>query len=414
MIAIVGGGAAGLSAAETLRELGYRGPLRMFGAERALPYERPVLSKGYLVDRRLDEPPALQSAARLAELGIRFDAGVEVLRIDPARRTIDTARDEHVCYELLLLAPGAAPRRLGIPGEELRGVHRLRELDDARALRAALGPGRELVIVGGGVIGLEIAASARALGASVTVIETAPRLMGRVVPDACAHVIEQHHRARGVVVRTATRPVAFEGRLGVVCGVMLDGGERISADLVVVGVGAIPRTDLAASAGLAVDDGIVVDELMRSSDEGIFAAGDAARLWHSAEARSVRIEQWRPAQDQGRHAAASMLGAREPYRAIPSMWSDQDDLHLQATGFGFGDAQVVSRGDLGDRSGVAFFGVRDDRLVAACAVSLGTGAARMVRAARELIECGMPLSAEQLDDPGVDLRRLARSGRSHA
>src|SRR6185503_17413829 len=150
-----------------------------------------------------------------------------------------------------------------------------------------------------------------------------------------------------------------EGRGGVVAGVVLEDGEHIRADVVVVGVGATPRIDLAASAGLAVDDGIVVDELMRSSDERIFAAGDAARLRHPGWPRSVRIEQWRPAQDQGRHAAASMLGAREPYHAVPWMWSDQHELHLQATGFGFGDANVITRGHLDERSGVAFFGVRD-------------------------------------------------------
>ena len=203
-------------------------------------------------------------------------------------------------------------------------------------------------------------------------------------------------------------PTGFEGSSGRVRQVMLDDDERIPADVVVVGVGASPRTELAQLAGLIVDDGIVVDKLLRSSDERIFAAGDVARVWHAGVGRHIRIEQWQPAQAQGRHAAASMLGGVEPYQEVPWMWSDQHELHLQATGFGFAGLDVVRRGSLDVRSGVAFLGVRGGRLEAACGLSIGTGVARTIRAAQLLIGRGVRLDAD-LADPDVDLHHLARA-----
>jgi 3-phenylpropionate/trans-cinnamate dioxygenase ferredoxin reductase component len=408
MIAIVGAGVAGLSAAETLRELGYGGALRVLSGEPVIPYERPTLSKSFLVDRELAEPPALRPARALAELGISLQLDAEVVAVDAGRQTLVTVRREEIGYDLLLLATGAEPRRLELPGAGLTGVHHLRELEDARVLRSALRLGGRVVVVGGGVIGLEVAASAAALGLSATVVEAAPQLMGRIVPAGFARLLEDLHRARGVAIRTAARPIGFEGAAGRVRGVLLEDGELLPAETVVVGVGAIARTELAARAGLSVEDGIVVDGRFRSSDGRIFAAGDAARVLHAGEDRHVRIEQWRSAEEQGRQAAASMVGAGEPYRDIPWMWSDQHDLHLQATGFGFEGAAVVRRGDLDERAGVAFLGARDGRLVAACGASRGTGVARTVRAAQLLIERGAPVDVDQLADPGFDLRRLAR------
>lgn len=406
-IAIVGGGVAGLSAAEALREEGYNGVLRVFGAERAIPYERPTLSKRFLTDRRLTEPPALRPPCALAEMEITIETGARVTAIHAQERRIVTAGGEQLPYDLLLLATGAAPRRLHIPGSALKGVHYLRELEDARALRAALLPGGCLAIVGGGMIGMEIAASATELGATVTVIEVSPQLMGRRVAPGFSRLLQDFHRARGVSIQTRAKPIRFEGCAGHVCGVTLEDGAFVPAETVVIGIGAAPRTELASRAGLMVDDGVIVDEQFRSSSDRIFAAGDAARVFHAGEERHVRVEQWQPAQDQGRHAAASMLGASEPYRDVPWMWSDQSDLHLQATGFGFTDATIVRRGDLHERSGVVFLGVRDGRLVAACGASLGTGVAKTIRVAQLLIERGVNVRPDELADPNSELRRLA-------
>ncbi|HEX7291247.1 MAG TPA: FAD-dependent oxidoreductase [Conexibacter sp.] len=409
MIAIVGGGAAGLSAAAALRELGYDGELRLLAAEPVPPYERPLLSKRFLVDAALDAPPPLRPPSALAELGIAPELGVEAVALEPAERLLRTARGEELRYDRLLLAPGAEPRRLELPGASLRGVHVLRELDDARALRANLRERHAVAIVGGGVIGLEVAASALALGADVTVVEAAPQVMGRVVPAGFAQLLAELHRARGVAIRTAVQPVAFEGADGRVRGVRLADGALVPAQTVVVGVGAVPRTALAARAGLAVDGGIVVDARFASSDERVFAAGDAARVFHTREERHVRFEQWQVAEDQGRHAAASMLGVGEPYGDVPWMWSDQGELHMQATGFGFDGAEIVRRGTLEERAGVAFLGVRDGQLVAACGVSVGAGVGRTIRAAQRLIEHRVAVDAEQLADPALELRRLARA-----
>jgi 3-phenylpropionate/trans-cinnamate dioxygenase ferredoxin reductase component len=406
MIAIVGTGAAAVSAAESLRELGFEGELCLFGSEPAAPYERPALSKQFLTEQQV-EPPPLLSPSALADRGIRLELGAEVVAIDAGNRTLATARGERVGYDRLLLATGAEPRRLDLPGSQLAGIHYLRELHDARELRAALRPQRRIVIVGGGVIGLEVAASARRLGCTVTVIEVAPQLMGRIVPGELAGVIADLHRARGVTIRTGTRPVAFEGTERV-RGVALENGEVVGADAVVVGIGVLPRTALAARAGLAIDNGVLVDEHFRSSDPHIFAAGDVARVFHAGERRHIRVEQWRPAQDQGRRAAASMLGAPEPYRDIPWMWSDQHDFEIQMTGFGLEAAEIVRRGDVAQRGGLAYLAVRDGRLVGACGVSLGSSIAKTIRVAQLMIEQGTPVDPERLRDPELDLKALAR------
>jgi 3-phenylpropionate/trans-cinnamate dioxygenase ferredoxin reductase subunit len=414
MIVVVGAGAAGLSAGSTLRELGYAGALRLFSAERATPYERPCLSKGFLVsgERGLRE---IRSMSLLAKAGIRPELGVEVKAIDTRNAVVTTSAGEDVRYEQLLLATGAEPRRLNLPGADSSHVHYLRDVRDARKLRSALRPGASVAILGGGVVGLEVASSASVLGADVTVVELEPHIMGRIVPPGLAGLLEDFHRGRGIAIRTGVRPVSLEdGRSGGRT-VRLENGELVPADVVIMGVGAVPRADLAARAGLDVDDGVVVDGGFRSSDKRIFAAGDVARVFHAREGRHVRIEQWQPAEYQGSRAAACMLGVGETYRDLPWMWSDQNDLHLQATGFGFADVpNVVVRGRLDERGGVTCLGIDDCRLVAACGASIGTGVAKSIRAARILMELGVPVDGEQLRSPDLDLHRMARHARRRA
>ncbi|HWD64200.1 MAG TPA: FAD-dependent oxidoreductase [Solirubrobacteraceae bacterium] len=412
MIVIVGAGVAGLSAAAALRDMGYGGRVRVLGGEPATPYERPALSKEYLCDPTLGDPPSLASLAALHARDIRLDLGVEVLSIERQRQALLTTEGEEVGYEELLLATGAEPRRLALRGDTLAGVHYLRDLEDARELRAALIKSRNVVIVGGGVIGLEVAASAIQRGCRVTMLEAAPRVMGRIVPERFAGMLEEAHRAHGVDVRTNTGPAAFRGSGGRIREVVITSGAAVPADVVVVGIGVKPRTLLAEGSGLDVNDGVVVDAAFRTCDRHIFAAGDVARVFHGAAGQFVRIEQWEPAREQGRQAAASMLGGEISYRETPWMWSDQYDVHIQATGLGKGTVEVVRGTSLHERGGISYFCITDGRLVSACGASVGTSVARVIRAAHKLIERGAEVTVNQLADPSVDLHRLARAAGS--
>lgn len=402
MIAIVGTGAAGISAAVALRELGYEHEIRLFGAESAAPYDRTTLSKSFLADRERTAPPPLFYGERPADLDLVL--GSTVVDLDTRAKTLMSTTGEALPYDQLLLATGARCRRLEIDGADLVGIHYLRELADAIPLRAALDSGSRIVVVGGGVIGLELAASALGLGCAVTVIEAAPRVMGRVVPHELSDLIASEHRAHGVEIRTGIPPVAFTGRSGKVTGITLADDAFVPADAVVVGIGVIPNTDLPARAGIAVEDGIVVDERFCTSTLGVFAAGDAARVFHQSRRTHLRTESWYPAQDQGRLAAAGMLGHATGYTAAPWMWSEQYDLTIQAAGFGFEDDDLIRRGSLADSDGVCYFAHAGRRLVAAAGVSAGARIGRTIKLARRLIEAGAEIEPDALSDTSRDLK----------
>jgi 3-phenylpropionate/trans-cinnamate dioxygenase ferredoxin reductase component len=408
VIAIIGAGCAGWAAAGALREYGFEGGVRLVGAEPLPPYERPVLSKAFLTDPSMAEPPTLGPELT----GVELDLGTRVVAIDPEAKTFTTDDERTVAYDKLLLTMGASPRRLDLPGCELEGVHYLREVTDARALRAELGDGRRVVVIGGGVIGLEVAASANGIGCQVSVVELAQEVLARVTPTRLAEKMRKHHAAAGIEFHMGARPVSLvEGNALRVGGVALGTGEIIPADVVFVGIGASPRSDLASAAGLSVDDGVLVDEQLRSSDPNIFAAGDVARVWSFSMRRYVRAEQWRSAEAQGRSAAAAMLDRSAKDVPAPSMWSDQGDLHLQVVGYGLDDdAGLVTRGDLEDRQGLAYFAIRDRRLIGVAGVSRGAGVARQVRPAQALITSGVEIDPAALTDPRLDLRRLVRDG----
>jgi 3-phenylpropionate/trans-cinnamate dioxygenase ferredoxin reductase subunit len=400
VIAIVGAGAAGISAAVALRELGYEREIRVFGAESTAPYDRTTLSKSFLAERAA--PPPLLDEGRLADLDLVL--GSTIVDLDTRAKTLTSTAGEAVPYDQLLLATGARCRRLEIEGADLAGIHYLRELADAIPLRAALDPGSRVVVVGGGVIGLELAASALGLGCAVTVIEAAPRVMGRVVPHELSDLIASEHRARGVEIRTGIPPVAFTGRSGKVTGVTLTDDAFVPADAVVVGVGVTPDTDLAARAGIAVEDGIVVDERFCTSNLGVFAAGDAARVFHQGRRTHLRTESWYPAQDQGRLAAAGMLGRTTGYTAAPWMWSEQYDLTIQVAGFGVEGDDLIRRGSLADGDGVCYFARDGRRLAAAAGVSAGARIGRTITLARRLIEAGAEIDPDALRDTSRDLK----------
>jgi 3-phenylpropionate/trans-cinnamate dioxygenase ferredoxin reductase component len=379
---IVGAGEAGTRAAIALREHGYGGSLTLIGEELHPPYERPPLSKAALTAETAPLPPAIAGAHRLADLRIERLAGVRVTAIDRAERRLVTREHGGIDYERLLLATGARARRLAAPGGEHAFL--LRTFDEALALRHRLKPGARAVIVGGGFIGLELAASARERGASVIVLEAAPRILTRGVPADIAEKIAARHAAAGVeiIVGCAISGIA---RRGEAFSVTLRDGRVFAADCVIAGVGAAPEVELAAAAGLTIDNGIAVSGRLQSSDPDIFAAGDCCSFPHALyDGRRVRLEAWRNAQDQGSFAAQARLGATENYAATPWFWSDQYDLHLQISGLVDAGAAIVSR-DLGEGAVLNFHLAEDGRLVAASALGPISKIAKDARVAEMLI-----------------------------
>eukprot|EP01037_Dinobryon_pediforme_P029562 gene29562-33252_t len=337
---IVGAGEAGVAAGVALRDRGYDGPITLIGAEAREPYERPPLSKAVIL-AGAPEPPPIGAAGRLRALDIQLRTGVAATGIDWDGRRLFVDDGDTLFYDKLLLATGARARPLSAPGGELALT--LRTYDDSLAIRAALDGAGRVVIIGGGFIGLELAASARQRGVAVTLIEAAPRVLMRGVDAGFAAMIAARHRAEGVDLRTGTGLAAIAadgaGRL-----VTLADGEVVRADCVIAGIGAAPDTRLAAAAGLALDSGIAVDGRLQTSDPDIFATGDCcsfpSRLYGG---RRIRLEAWRNAQDQGAFVAGSMLGGDALYTAVPWFWSDQYDMHLQIAGLADGATSRIER-----------------------------------------------------------------------
>ena len=399
---IVGGGHAGGQAAASLRQEGYQGPVVLLAEEPHAPYQRPPLSKQYLAGAWGLERVCLRPAAFYQSRGIDVRSGAKVAGIDAAARTVLCEDGSAVRYERLLLATGARARQLEVPGAALPGVHRLRTIADAEAIKAELRPGARLVVVGGGYIGLEVAAVAVAMGLSVTVLEMEARLLKRVATPAMSAFYERLHRERGVAIRTGAKVVAFasacagEEALGaVVCA----DGERVAADVAVVGVGVAPNVELAAAAGLACDDGIVVDEHARTSDPNIYAAGDCTNHPNPILGRRLRLESVPNAMEQSRVAAANMAGAKRTYAAVPWFWSDQYDLKLQMAGFPEAQDEAVVRGDPAERRFATFY-LRRGRLTAAEAVNCP----REFMAARQLL--GRHVDGHGLADPATDMKAI--------
>ena len=402
---VIGAGEAGARAATALREEGFTGAVTIIGDEPHAPYERPPLSKTALTDDAEPQAATILSPERRAEHGITLRTDTRVLSIDRGAHRIALSGGEELAYDRLLLATGARARQVSVDGLARDAVLTLRTFDDARALRARLRPGLRLAIVGGGFIGLELAAAARARGAEVTVIELAPRLLARAVPADLAEIVAARHAAEGVTLRTGTgidRIETAEGGRTLV----LSSGERIACDAIVAGIGALPETDLAARAGLALDNGVAVDAHLATTDPDIFAAGDCCSFPHALyDGRRLRLEAWRNAQDQGSAAARGMLGAREPYAAVPWFWSDQYDITLQIAGLPDEGAETITR-DLGDGARLDFHLAENGRLVAASAVGPNSKIARDVRLGEMLIAKRAHPDRAALADPAVKLKGL--------
>ncbi|MER9179395.1 FAD-dependent oxidoreductase [Mesorhizobium sp. M0767] len=400
---IIGAGECGGRAALALRELGYDGPVTLVGDEPHLPYERPPLSKDAMV---ADAPllKAIASEAVLAERSIRHIHSVQAVAIVRAAPFVRRAARCGQGLAKHRLAARSVPRHRPMPGLGGRCVY-LRTFNDALAIRAHLSAGNRIAIIGGGFIGLELAAAARRLGAAVTVIEAQPRILMRGVPAEIAEVIHQAHEAEGVKILCGEGIAAIADD-GAEVRIALAGGHDIVADLAVIGIGAVPVTGLAAEAGLTVDNGIAVDAELRTSDRDIFAAGDCCSFPLAVYGgRRVRLEAWRNAQEQGALAARNMLGASESHAAVPWFWSDQYGLTLQIAGLSDEGRSIVRR-DLGDGAFILFHLAEDGRLVAASGIGPGNAVARDIRLAEMLIAKQARPAPEALGSQTIKLKSL--------
>jgi 3-phenylpropionate/trans-cinnamate dioxygenase ferredoxin reductase subunit len=367
-LVIVGAGLAGDHAAIAARTAAYDGRIVLVGAEPEQPYERPPLSKAVVRGEARPDTAHVRALDDYATHGIELRTGQDVSGIDRANRRIRLGDGDQIPFTTAVLATGSEPRRLQLAGADLAGVHLLRTLPDAVTLRDALLEARRVVVVGAGWIGCEVAASARQVGCEVAVIDPGPTPLHRVLGATIGAVFRDLHREHGVDLRLGAGVDAILGDRTVE-GVGLTDGSRVEADLVVAGIGVTPRTELAAAAGLAVDDGIVVDEHLRTSDPDIFAAGDVANAWHPHFQRRIRVEHWAIALNQGDTAGANAAGRSERYDRLPYFFSDQYDLGLEYVGHhDRGDTAHVM-GDADARKFVAYWEGPDGKVTAAMAVN---------------------------------------------
>lgn len=395
---IIGAGECGTRAAFALREAGWTGPVTLVGAEPGLPYERPPLSKpeGGSVQRK-----AICRAEALADAGIRYLSGTAAAALDPAARTVSLENGEVLRYHRLLLATGARPRRLACPGAE-RALD-FRSHADAEAIFSRIAPGRPVAIIGAGLIGMELAAVLIGKGARVHVIESAPAPLGRAVPAHFARRLHDRHLAEGVRFHLGQTVAGIEA-----AGVSLSGGALIAADLAVSAIGVLPDTALAEAAGLATGNGILTDAQLCSSAPRILAAGDCAAV-AQPDGGHLRQESWRNARAQAETAARNMMGAAEPFAALPWFWSDQYDLGLKVAGLPRPEHQAILRPLPGGE--LAFY-LDAGRLVAAAGLGAGNGTARDIKLAEMLIAAGARPDPALLADPAVNLKALLRSAQA--
>ena len=398
---IVGAGLAGASAASTLREEGFTGRVRLIGAETHRPYIRPPLSKDYLSGASDRASVFVNPDTWYSENEIEFSSNTTAEKLDFARRELGLANGEVVRYDKLLLATGSSPRTLTIPGVELDGVRYLRTLEDSDALRAQLADGgKRLVLIGSGWIGMEVAATARSLGNEVTILERDPVPLANALGDELGQMFADLHVENGVRLRLSVVVDSIVGSDGRVSAVMLAGGEIVPADLVLVGVGATPNIGLAVGAGLDVDNGVIVDASLRTSNPDVFAAGDIANAYHPLADMRLRSEHWANALNGGRTAARAMLGADVSYEDIPYFYTDQFDLGMEYSGFGplTRGAQVIYRGDRRSRKFIAFW-LASGRVVAGMNVNVWD----VNDAVQGLIRRGKHVEAQDLENTEIPL-----------
>ena len=400
-IVIVGAGQAAVQAVDTLRRRGFAGKLTLIGAEPLPPYQRPPLSKKYLAGALERERLLIRPAGFFADHAVATHFGRRVTDIAPRERHVRLDDGVVVPFDALLLATGSHPRRLPVPGADLEGVHYLRSIADADRIRAGLRSGGRLLIVGGGYIGLEVAATARELGVEVTVLEMAERVMNRVTCPEVSAFYEAEHARRGVRIRCNEKLRALHGdaRTGRVASVLTEEGGEYPADLVLIGVGVAPADELARAAGLECDNGVVTEAHCRTSHEAIYAAGDCASHLHRQYGRHLRLESVDNAFEQGTTVALNLLGNETLHDKLPWFWSDQYDLKLVIVGVAQGYDTVVTRGAPAARSFSACY-LRGGELVAIDTVN----APKDQMAARKLIAAHARPHLDKLGDPAIALK----------
>jgi 3-phenylpropionate/trans-cinnamate dioxygenase ferredoxin reductase subunit len=398
---IVGAGQAGLQIAESLRAEGFGGAIELLAGEKLPPYQRPPLSKAWLQGDLTEDRLFLRGAEALAAKNIDLRLGAVVTEIDRAGKTVRLADGSSLSYSGLALATGARARRPALPGADLAGVCVLRDMADAREISRRMDAAQNVVVIGGGFIGLEVAATARKRGLPVLVIEALDRLMARAVTPRLSAFFADVHRVRGVDQVFGAQVTALEGREGAVTAVLTGAGQKFPADLVILGIGALPNDELAAAAGLEVARGIVVDSCGRTSDPYVVAAGDCT-VWRRDDGKMLRLESVQNAVEQGKAAAAALLGREMPLHATPWFWSDQYDFKLQMAGLSEGFDVCVERP--GSEGAFSLFYYRDGRLIAVDSVNR-PGEHLL---ARKMLDAGVSPEPKLVADPASDLRALLR------
>ena len=400
---IVGASLAGAKAAETLREEGFGGPVVLIGEETVRPYERPPLSKDYLLDKAERESIYVHPAGWYGEHDVELRLGTTVTAVDPAAHEVTLADGSRIGYAKLLLATGSSPRRLPVPGADLDGVHYLRRVADSDRIKETFAAASRVAVIGAGWIGLETTAAARAAGVEVTVLEAAELPLLRVLGREAAEVFAGLHREHGVDLRFGVQVAEITGSGGQADGVRLADGSHIPAEAVIVGVGIMPNSQLAEAAGLEVRNGIVTDAGLRSSDPDIYATGDVANAYHPPLGRHIRVEHWANALNQPQAAARAMLGQDVAYDLVPYFYTDQYDLGMEYAGYvePGGYDQVVFRGDVQRREFIAFW-LAGGRVLAGMNVNVWD----VNEAIQAVVRGGRAVDAARLADVDVPLEEF--------
>ncbi len=398
---IVGTGQAGFQTAASLRSEGYADPITLIGEEPHIPYNRPPLSKGFVLGTQDAESIELRPVNFYKTHQINLLCGERVVGISRAEKQIEIVSGGNLSYDSLVLAVGASNRRLPVPGGDLDGVLYLRSLAEAIFIKKRVEEAQRIVVIGGGFIGLELAAVAGALGKSVTVIEALPRVMARVVAPIISEFFRELHTSRGVKILCGVTVREIRGVDGIAKEVVVSDGSVYAADLVLVGIGVVPNVELARDAGLAISNGIAVDEYLQTSDKNIFAIGDCAEFHNSFAGGRVRLESVQNAADQAQCVAKTIAGHRTKYNSLPWFWTDQYEIKLQMAGISAGHDRVVTRGNA-EAKKLSVFYFRNGKLIAVDSINRPVD--HMI--GRKLIASGASLTPEECADESVDLKRI--------